>query len=393
MLWFQEAWKSKGGNGNYHSALMLVFLLGSAAVALAFVPVLISSSNDPTRIWTNVRNITQPLHAAWSVAISILCLYFTIKKKTWKSTGRVQFMEKEANRASISNRELHVTSDDQSQDNSVVTRYQKVSSLHVIIFGVGAEIWLLCDTVRDFIVYCTPSHSADTCYGEIITSIDQGLYILSIVVQVTFLIQYDGAILPNTSLFHYSIALMIADKVWVWLNVTLSKIRDVSSNEFNLLSMYDIGNFSGNISFLKQSSDTTLYTCFEVMTTSAEPFFVEFLTLSIGVLLHLWNSIGKWRNRHELLECFENINGCSEHAQIKTHDGYRYRIESDKERLLARKRWYCRRRSWYFAGTSSEQIFFEQGWYHHGDVCHFCCLYSCRTFVGWADFGSRRTSS
>ena len=96
--------------------------------------------------------------------------------------------------------------------------------------------------------------SSDISFEEIISEVDGIFYLLSIAIQVVFLVHYDGAIRPNTPLFYYSIALMIVDHVWVWLNVTLSKLGDISSQfKVEILPTFPFSNFSGNISFLHNS--------------------------------------------------------------------------------------------------------------------------------------------
>ena len=271
---------------------MLIFLLGSAAVALAFVPVLVSSSSEPTSISTNVKKITVPVHGVCSIFMSALCVYVLIKKKKWKSIGRVQFIERGERRQRSALWDQHSLEDRQ---------FQKMPILQIVVFGIGAGLWLLCRIIQGGVLFCTIT---DISYGEIISAVDDTLYLLSIAIQVVFLVHYDGAILPNTSMFHYSIALMIADKVWVWLTVTLHKIGDIYKEDE--LPIYSVGNFSGNISVLRNSSAIAPYTVFDVTSTFLQPFFIEYLTISIGVLVHLWNFIGKEHEIHDLLESHEN---------------------------------------------------------------------------------------
>ena len=204
----------------------------------------------------------------------------------------------------------------------------KMPILQTVIFGIGAGLWLLCHMLEGIISFCS---STDISYGEMISKVDVTLYLLSIAIQVVFLVQYDGAILPNIPLFHYSIALMVADKVWVWLTVTLGNIGDIlSQHEVDQLPMNKISNFSGNISVLYNSSEPAFYTAFEIASTFLEPFFIEFLTISMGVLLHLWNVIGKdYRNPYQ----DQNINELPQ-VERQYNDGYVANL--DRVQLMAR---------------------------------------------------------
>ena len=217
------------------------------------------------------------------------------------------------------------------QDSLDRRKHQKIPILQTVTFGIGAGLWLVCHMIKGIVSFCT---SIDISYAEMISEIDVTLYLLSIAIQVVFLVHYDGAILPNTSLFHYSIALMIADKVWVWLTVTLGNIGDISIHRIeNQVPIYPMSNFSGNISVLHNSSYIASYTVFDVASTFLQPFFIEFLTISIGVLAHLWNLIGK---EHEIcdLEGMQESHENANWSQNEENDDNVCVINSERERLL-----------------------------------------------------------
>ena len=216
------------------------------------------------------------------------------------------------------------------QDSLERRKPQKIPILQTVTFGIGAGLWLVCHMINGIVSFC----STDISYADMIAEIDVTLYLLSIAIQVVFLVHYDGAILPNTSLFHYSIALMIADKVWVWLTVTLGNIGNISIHlKENRLPIYPVSNFSGNISVLHNSSAIASYTVFDITSTFLQPFFIEFLTISIGVLAHLWNLIGKKHDIRNLQDSHENADNWSQNEGNKDDVCV---INSERERLLAR---------------------------------------------------------
>ena len=279
---------------------MLVFLLGSAAVALAFAPVMISSSKNPSMVSTNARNVTQPVHVVCSISMSALCLYFVIKKNTWKSSGRVKFIERKPQRVNSSRSSYNSFNGQIS--NSVSPQHQTIPFLQMVVFGVGACLWLTFSILNDI-------YTIGRSYEHVISSSDKFIYMISIVFHMAFLAKYAGAILPNSSLFHYSIALMIADKVWVWLTVTLSDLVHVSqqlSGNSSLYPIHPIGNCC-NLTTLNTSSETMFFKVVDVCMIFLEPFFIEFLTISIGVLFNLWHLIGNDQRSCEMEEQHRSV--------------------------------------------------------------------------------------
>ena len=87
---------------------------------------------------------------------------------------------------------------------------------------------------------------------------------------------------------------MIADKVWVWLTVTLGDLIYVSSHQHvDSFPIHVEINSSNNYSIpLNDSIETTFHGVVDVFLIFLEPFFIEFLTISIGVLFHMWHMIG-----------------------------------------------------------------------------------------------------
>ncbi len=151
-----------------------------------------------------------------------------------------------------------------------MTRFQ------IAFFGCGAIIFLA------FILTSKMSSLHMVFYTDWVSVLDTLTYLSSVAIQIVFLIKYDSAILPNHWFFHYSIALMVTDKVWLWLTVTMDRLDEVVARNAN-------GSFELRIlhtnSSVNPSFQTAIYTCLVFL----EPFFVEFLTIAMGVLIHLWN--------------------------------------------------------------------------------------------------------
>ena len=224
--------------------------------------------------------------------MSTICLYFVIKKNTWKSTGKVRFIESKPRQIKSSRRYSYNTFDEQGRNSSDIQNQehvQNMSLVQMIVLGVGASFWLIFDIISEANCFENITKS----YGDFVSSMDEIIYLLSTVIQMVFLAKYAGAILPNKSLFHYSIAPMIADKVWVWLTVTLGDLINVSSHQHvDIFPIHIAMNFSNHSIPLNNSIETTFHEVVQVFLIFLEPFFIEFLTISIGVLFHMWHMIG-----------------------------------------------------------------------------------------------------
>ena len=176
---------------------------------------------------------------------------------------------------------------------------QNMPYVQMIVFGIGACLWLIFNLIKE-----TNSFEDITkSYGDFVSTLDEIIYLFSIIIQMVFLAKYAGAILPNSALFHYSIALMIADKVWVWLTVTLGDLIDVATHhhiKIPIITIHIVDNFTSPSTPLNSSTETIYKEVLDGFLIFLEPFFIEFLTISIGVLFNLWHLIGSNRVQQQL---------------------------------------------------------------------------------------------
>ncbi len=292
---------------------MLVILLGSFAVALAFAPVLIDPEHGPKKVEKNARYVTIPGGALCLILVSVFCIYFIIKKASWKANGTVKFIEnRDRNPHSPSRRRFDHLYGERHQRSPQGTRskaHHEMPVLQIIVFGIGAGLFMLCNLIQTILF------EAEDPYWEWVNLLVAILYIPAIVIQIYFFIKYNGAILPNWPLFHYSIALMMADKLWVWLTVTLNDITYILSDD------------NVNNSSLDNATKSKLEIAVETSLVLVQPFFVEFLTVSMGILVLLWNDIGKCRRTEE----DSNTGMESVTSPGGGHDDYAYVINSEQE--------------------------------------------------------------
>ncbi len=286
--------------------------IGALGVALAFFPVLaVTSGDDPRKISKNARNVTQPVHVFFTILIAITCLFFIFKKNAWKASGKVKFMQKHPQ---TSDNMRHDTASDQTSGLHAGNS-EKMSLLQIVIFSCGAILWLTVTiTLSVHTLY-------KVGYCDVLSTISASVYLVAIAIQTIFLIKYDCAILPNHWFFHYTIALMVADKVWVWISVTLEGLVEVSSqNDASACPGCPASFASQTIS--NNSTESLFEKVIETSLAFLEPFFIEFLTISMGILMHLWTLT---RSEHQLdvtsedMDEVRNAEGFDETNYAYTH--------------------------------------------------------------------------
>ncbi|XP_072050356.1 uncharacterized protein [Amphiura filiformis] len=254
---------SRGSHGNYHSAIILVFLLGTLGVALAFAPVLVLPSYNPIKLGANVTNFNKILGGILALTVATTSLCLVIGKRRLEEKGYVQFSI-----TSRTNRDVnHSTSGDNRHRNSRSRVYKNVNRCQTILFGIGGAIYLVIGLVQNI--------SEDT-FEEMAASVaEKVMHLISLMTQMVFLIKYEGALLQNVTLLHYAIALMIADKVWMWISLTLSSAADIAYQT-------DANN-----------SNSTHWSLLETSESFLEPIYIEFLITCVGIFLYMWSSMGK----------------------------------------------------------------------------------------------------
>ncbi len=263
----------------------MLFLLGSAAVAIAVVPILmISSTYEFQQVFDDVQHVTHSFHALCSGIMSALCVYFIFKMKSWKNSGKLQFM-KSTPRTTVRPAQSVMQLSGEDTGKHQAYKPYKVPILQVVVFGVGACLWL---TFR--IIYAASFYD-DVEWDQIM---NEATYMLWIPIQIWFLVKYDGAILPNSYVFHYSLALILADEVWLWLSETLNHIA------VDPIDDYVRNNSEMNLNI------SAFYKTVEIGTVFLQPFFMEFLAISIGVVFHLWNAVGTKITEEDVVQGVSN---------------------------------------------------------------------------------------
>ena len=270
-------------HGHYHSSVLLIALLTGLGIALAVIPSLMSPIHHDDKI--NLSKVVFPLvGSTFAILMTLVYLLFIFKRNTWLKNGRVKYIGKiPAAFSSINERYLvQEPTDDNVQLITPSTRSNKgyhVALSPISVFGIGGGVSLICT----FILKMCPSPH------DIALSVYAIAMLISLAFQVIFFAVYDGAILKNSAIFHYLIALMIADKIGVWVTFALVALPEISP-ENKAINHTDISpKRIINITDISPHEGDWIVRTSLVLKLFLEPFYIEFLTVSITALFQWWN--------------------------------------------------------------------------------------------------------
>ncbi len=263
-------------HGNSYSSMIIVFLLGSCAIAVSVTPLL----NDPTdlQFTTNIIVGSQYIGFLNMLLAVFICLGFMWKYKSWICSGIVRSQE---NRGINSDHLLASNSDVIDTHNTSNSNH---SSYQIVLFGVGTIVYQVSRLVTQALQFYEPQ--------QVIGIINSITFIICFSVYIMCLHKYNSAALKNCRMFHYSIAFLIGATVWSWILVTARPLWALSLDTDNTTTT------SPGKTTCPSAEHTSMHPLnwtpaivFDLMTIFLQPFYVEFLSITIECLINLWQSM------------------------------------------------------------------------------------------------------
>ncbi|XP_072044377.1 uncharacterized protein [Amphiura filiformis] len=245
---------SSWNSSSYLSAVLLMIALSSTGVALAVVPIMIPT--DEVFLVT-LRTAEVIVRATFGFAIIAICSGYIYMR--FKSTDIFASQEYDPT-FSLSGNWLAAA----RTPRSLSTKYMLIT---LFVFGTG--------TILSCILYIVQYSLEHKFLGVI----DNIVYIFILCFQLTFFYYYEGEVLYNRSIFHYTIAIMVGAEVWAWVGETLWPLW--------------IFDWAGNTTDSGHTNITDLPSVLEFSKEFLEPFYVEFATIAISILFHLWHTISE----------------------------------------------------------------------------------------------------
>ena len=193
---------------------------------------------------------------AYTLCVMTVCIWLIVKQNDLIQKGYVHFQ----NNRSVSDHEnTHLVNEHKSR-------------VYIVVFGIGGTMFLSCSVIN----------------RALQTQVWSLLYVCALLCFVTYvpaIYRYHEARLKNRAIFHYGIAFLIGANVWSWVLITVYPLYEAlpqNSSAYNISPIDEAG--------YKFSAATSVY-IFEILEGLFQPFFIEFLTISSGCLLCLWQTM------------------------------------------------------------------------------------------------------
>ena len=272
-------------HGNAYSALLLAFLMSSCGVALAFVPLTLTSTHEERQFTEQVIFFTTPLGGVYAICMTAIFLWCIARREYWVHIGLVKLPQRPT--------------------------HGKRFSLPIIIFGFGSVLLFMCYLIKHTLEGLSDAY-------DIALFINDGIYVVAFVIFLIFLKQYQHVSLKNYAFFHYVIALIIGGGVCVWTTVIICPFWETLpfTNTTILPAHYDHQQVKSGLKTFHASP----YSIMKIIEAFLRPFFVEFLTVAMGILLDLWQTMRYTRKciPHNLLPSERDISNnqdeeCTQH--------------------------------------------------------------------------------
>ena len=238
---------------------MVAIFIGSCGIALSLIPVLLSTTHQQTHVHLKeqIINATYYCEVMYTLCVMTVCIWLIVKQKDLIQKGYVQFQ----NNSSVS-----------AHENTHLVNAHK-SRIHIVVFGIGGSLCLSC-TVINRALQTQAVYLLDNC-----------TMLLCFIAYITAIFRYYGAVLKNREMFHYGIAFLIGANIWSWILITVHPLNEAlpwNSSAYNISQINEARDkFSATISVH----------VFEILEGFFQPFLVEFLTISSGCLLCLWQTM------------------------------------------------------------------------------------------------------
>ena len=246
-------------HGNTYTGSIFTFLLGSCGVALAIAPLLTEDQLKDDLIVT----ASYYFGFTYILLFIVICLVFVWKHKGWVNDGIVTQRQQRIIRSNSHLQQLLQPSHE-LRSQTQLEESQNLS-FQIMLFGIGSILYQSVGFLQE------AYKPEDTK----IKLVDRSLLLLSCIVYIVFLRIYSDSILKYRQFFQFSVAFITGGVVCIWVILTVRPLWNLDSTATH------------NATRLEFDLDTVI----DVSATFLQPFFIEFLSISLGCLACLWQSM------------------------------------------------------------------------------------------------------
>ena len=271
---------------SYYPSVLLLFAITSFGAAVSVAPFLLSTKSELHQLCETLKIVIPHLGAVFASLILPLWLWFICRKNSWECSGQIIYPQITGLRSILAsnNSDISIPSDEESPLLGVHhTHHKAPSSIPVILFGSGSILYTIFGMVLD----SKQDHEFD--FATVFSFIGDFSYLICLVIQIKFFTVYNGVILKNCAVYHFSIAVMVACQIWLWITSAASPFFHITSNSTSV-DPIDRCLHSSNITNATEMSSLSQESI-KLIHYFLEPFSVEYLTITLGYLFHLWQSM------------------------------------------------------------------------------------------------------
>ena len=245
--------------------------------ALTVLPLFSCSTNPSHKLFDKIRNIGDITMCLYGLVMVVVLVLFVLRRKRWITVVNGE------HRGSVQQTMLNATPYAENNAKllgvmkSLYARCHKNKLIGLIVFGIGTSASLAVEMLHRY--YCWLNWlSPGNSFPNPSILFAGGLIIVLWIAQFSFLVTYSGKILQKSVLFYYLIAILIIGNIWILLFITFEPLIDVICGKHTCIPK-------------TESNGTSSSDIVDKARHLLEPFVVEFLTISLGVLFGLFNKM------------------------------------------------------------------------------------------------------
>ena len=268
---------------SYYPSVLLLFAIASFGAAVSVAPFLLSTKNELHQLCETLKIVIPHLGAVFASFTLPLWLWFICRKNTWECSGQIIYPQVTGLRSILesNNSDISIPCDEESPLLGVHhTHHKAPSSIPVILFGSGSILYTIFGMVLD----SKQDHEFD--FATVFSYIGDSSYLICLVIQIKFFTMYNGVILKNCAVYHFSIAVMVACQIWLWITSAAKPFFHITSNSTYVDPVDKCLHSSNQTNGTEMTNQSIRFIYY-----SLEPFSVEYLTITAGYLFHLWQNM------------------------------------------------------------------------------------------------------
>ena len=259
--------------------------------------------NSMPELKSQMIHITQCITGIITGLLSLIAIMFIWKHKSVTLEGSLVLPSSHHSYTNLNSSPL----DQVDPNHNAQHRQGHLSSLQIVLFGAGSVVYCIIHLIRK-----TVDHSLST--GQFMKF---GGLTICCILYTLFLRKYNGISIKSSGLLQYSLAVMIGGLALGWISITISALWGLSVDN-STISAWNVTTMVFDNE--EQVPEFTAELGIEMIECLLEPFFVEFLTISTGCVLQLWNTMTENGTQHHLMYEAETIQSTTQNERAPLQD-------------------------------------------------------------------------